>query len=80
MGENFHRNKPWFASTHTTAAGIALEFSGQSGQTTAFAYGGGRPVYRLRGVAVSGSTAVAVSTSPIKLVFGESSNNPATTK
>ena len=74
-----YRNQPWFASTHTTAAGVALEFAGRSAATTAAQFGSAAPKYRLRGFAVSGSTAVAVSTSPIKVIYGESSAGANTT-
>src|SRR3990167_6958684 len=67
-----YRNLPWFASTHTTAAGVALEFSGPT-LTTDARFGANLPVFRLRGFAVSGSTAVAVSTTPIKVIYGDSS-------
>ena len=73
------KNKPWFASTHTTAAGIALEYTGGfSSLTTEVTYGGKR-TYRLRGFAISGSTTVAISTLPIKVIYGDSSANPHTT-
>lgn len=75
-----YRNNPWFASTHTTAAGIALEYTGGlSSRTTAAQYGSQKPIFRLRGFAISGSTAVAISTDPIKIIYGESSDNPQTT-
>lgn len=71
-----HRNKPWFASTHTTAAGIALEKSIPI--STASQYGR-QTELRLRGFAISGSTAVAISTTPIKVIWGASSVSPQTT-
>ena len=75
-----YRNQPWFVSTNTTAAGIALEYTGgKSSATTAAAYGSQPPRYRLRGFSVSGSTAVAISTTPIKLIWGASSLSPAST-
>ena len=74
-----YRNQPWFVSTHTTAAGVALEFAGRSAATTGAQFGAAVPKYRLRGFAVSGSTSVAISTSPIKVIYGESSLGAATT-
>jgi len=67
-----YRNKPWFASTHSTAAGVILERNPAIGS-----YGGQR--LRLRGFAISGSTAVAVSTTPIKILYGDSSAGVLTT-
>ena len=75
-----YRNQPWFVSTHTTAAGIALEYTGgKSSATTAAAFGAQPPRYRLRGFSVSGSTAVAISTTPIKIIWGHSSLSPLST-
>lgn len=74
-----YRNNPWFASTFTTATGIALEYAGQSGATTGAQFGASKPVYRLRGFAISGSTAIAISTLGIKIIYGDSSETPATT-
>lgn len=61
-----YRNKPWFASTHSTAAGVILEHNPSIGS-----FGGQK--LRLRGFYISGSTAVNVSTTPIKLIYGDSS-------
>jgi hypothetical protein len=75
-----YRNQPWFISTNTTAAGIALEYTGgKSSATTAAALGAQPPRYRLRGFSVSGSTAVAISTTPIKIIWGHSSLSPLST-
>ena len=76
MPSNYYRNPAWFASTHTTAAGIALE---QSQVGTTDMQGRSDRVFRLRGFAVSGSTAVAISTSPIKVIYGDSSVAPEIT-
>ena len=70
MGKNY-RNNAWFQSTHTTAAGIALEQRASTFDAASIGYM--PPVYRLRGFAVSGSTAVAISTTPIKVIYGRSS-------
>jgi len=67
-----YRNTPWFASTNTTAAGVALEYSGPP-LTTDARFGANLPVFRLRGFAISGSSAVAISTNPIKVIYGDSS-------
>ncbi len=73
------QNNPWFVSTHTTAAGIALEYTGGfSSLSTEVTYGGKRR-FRLRGYTVSGSTGVAISTDPIKIIYGDSSVSPHTT-
>ena len=71
MGLEF-RNKPWFVSTHSTAAGVLLEQNPAVG-----AYGGQK--LRLRGFYISGSSAVAVSTTPMKLIYGDSSAGVLTT-
>ena len=67
-------NKPWFVSGFSTAAGIIVEFrpdqSADWGKTRD---------YKLRGFAVSGSTALAISTNPIKLIYGKSSAAELTT-
>ena len=72
-------NKPWFVSAHTTAAGIALEYTDKNVRTSVAQYGAGQVTYRLRGFAVSGSTAIAISTTPITLIYGNSSLSPQTT-
>lgn len=78
-----YKDAPWFASTHTTAAGVALEFTGttdhSSLDSTQTGYGTLPRTYRLRGFAVSGSTAVAISTDPIKILYGDSSGATLTT-
>ena len=74
-----YRNTPWFVSTNTTAAGIALEYTGVTAGTTNVRFGANGPRYRLRGFSVSGSTAVAISTTPIKIIWGESSLTPLST-
>ena len=61
-----HRNRPWFVSTNSTAGGVILEYNPAVGT-----YGQGS--FRLRGFYASGSTAVAVSTLPLKLIYGDSS-------
>ena len=61
-----NRNKPWFVSTFSTAAGVLLEKNPPAGSY-------GQNTLRLRGFYVSGSTAVVVSTTPMKLIYGDSS-------
>src|SRR3990167_4442645 len=67
-----YRNKPWFVSTWSSAAGVLLEKNPAVGS-----YGGQQ--LRLRGFYVSGSTAVAISTLPMKLIYGDSSAGALTT-
>ena len=70
------RNSPWFASGFSTAAGVIVEKSVAPLTTLT---GTGNPTqYRLRGYSVSGSTALAISTNPIKLRLGPSSAGPFT--
>ena len=71
-----YRNVPWFASTNTTAAGVAIE---RSQAPTTDMQGRQDRRFRLRGFAISGSTSVAISTSPIKVIYGDSSIAPQTT-
>ena len=71
-----YRNNPWFASTHSTAAGIILEQRDSTFDAAAQGFAPRR--YRLRGFAISGSTAVAVSTTPIKILYGRSSADAIT--
>ena len=78
MGLNEYRNRPWFVSTNTTAAGVALEYNPIS--TAKGAYGVQFAGYRLRGYSISGSTAVAVSSTPIKLIYGASSGAALTSE
>jgi hypothetical protein len=75
MGRNqAGRNAPWFVSNFTTAAGILAEKSAGGASTVQ----GRRTQYRLRGYSVSGSTAIAVSSTPLKLRLGPSSDGPFT--
>ena len=71
-----YRNNPWFVSTHTTAAGVLLE---QSDPPTTDMQGRPNRRFRLRGFAVSGTTAIAVTTEALKIIYGESSIAPQTT-
>lgn len=76
MGQS---NKPWFVSGFSTAAGVIVEWNPMDGYASSLAsYSGKLPNYRLRGFAVSGSTLLATSTTPMKVRFGESSAAPLT--
>jgi len=78
-----NQNRPWFASGHSTAAGLIVEWNPMSGYVSSLSsqtpHYGSLPTFRLRGFAISGSTAVAISTVPIKLNYGRSSGATLTT-
>ena len=65
-------NKQWYASAQSTAAGIIVEYTGRSSPTNAGGTGQTER-YRLRGVAISGTSAVALSTVPLMVHTGDSS-------
>ena len=71
-----YRNSPWWVSTFSTAAGILLE---QSQPATTDMQGRNQRRFRLRGFSISGTSVVAVSTTPIKVVYGYSSIAPENT-
>ena len=71
-----YRNNPWFASTHSTAAGIVLEQRDSTIDAAAQGYVARK--YRLRGVSISGTTAIAISTLAIKVIYGRSSVDATT--
>ncbi len=74
------RNKPWFVSGFSSAAGIIVEFNPKDGYVSSLvAFSGKFPDFNLRGFAISGSTAVGVSTKSIKLRHGQSSDATLTT-
>ncbi len=62
-----YKNQPWFVSGFTTAAGVIAEYN--PAQTVY-----NHRNFRLRGFAVSGSTTLAISTTPMKLRYGRSSD------
>ena len=66
-----YRNRPWFASTISTAAGVVLERS-QVGTTDMQGRHDRR--FRLRGICVGGSTAAAAATTnSIRVLYSDSS-------
>lgn len=71
------KNKPWFKSALSTASGVIVEWNPMalyvSSTPTVTPHYGELPSYNLRGFAVSGSTAIAVSTLVISLRYGKSS-------
>ena len=74
------KNREWFESSYSTAAGTIVEYNPLDGYASSLSpMYGELPEYHLRGVAVSGSSAAAASTTPIKLVYGQSSAHTLTT-
>ncbi len=72
MGQS---NKSWFVSGFSTAAGVIVEWNPNDGYNSSVeSYSGKLPEYRLRGFAVSGSTVLAISSTPMKLRYGKSSD------
>ena len=68
-------NKAWFVSGFSTAAGVIVEWNPFDGyDSSAESFSGKLREYRLRGFAVSGSTVLAISTTPMKLRYGKSSD------
>jgi len=75
-----NKNQSWFKSGVSTADGIIVEWNPLDGYASSLAPVYGQlPSYNLRGFAVSGSSAAAASTKPIKIVYGQSSAHVLTT-